>query len=180
MKLRIGGFAPPQGDENAVALLLACHQRIRHFTSLSQKLSEAAGLPLEQIVDAAARTRRYFTEALPKHSADEEGSVAPRLLERNLSDEERAAVESMVRQHSEIDATLASLIGHWSELEERPGLLPQIAAELAQLTSKLQAQWDEHLGLEERLVFPAMARELSEAELAQVLSEMRRRRVPAA
>ncbi len=180
MKLQIGGFTPPAGEETADALLRACHQRIRHFTGMSRKLATTSGLPADQIRDAAARTRRYFAEALPKHATDEEQSIAPRLLSRNLSGPERAAVESMVSQHGPIDATLAALSECWRQLEQNPETLSAQVPELLRLTRELESQWDEHLAMEESVVFPAMQRELSTDEHAEILAEMRRRRVPPA
>ncbi|MFN7135666.1 MAG: hemerythrin domain-containing protein [Myxococcales bacterium] len=180
MRLQIAGFAPAERDEDAVGLLLACHARIRYFTDVARRIAEGPALPPEQLRDAAARVRRYFDEALPLHAEDEDQSLAPRLLALQLTDELRTAVETMVRQHGPIDETLAALVPHWRTLEQEPSRQPALAAELRQLTAALQAHWDEHLALEEEVVFPAVRRLLEVGEQRQVLKELRARRAPRA
>jgi hypothetical protein len=59
-------------SRNAVDLLTDCHQKIRHFTQVVQKLAHAEGSPLPEISAAAEGAYRYFTVSLPLHEADEE------------------------------------------------------------------------------------------------------------
>src|SRR5690606_27503113 len=59
--------------------LLECHERIRTFIDVAQRIATSPNAPPEEIREAATRVRRYFDEALPRHVADEEQSILPRL-----------------------------------------------------------------------------------------------------
>ncbi|WP_198104236.1 hemerythrin domain-containing protein, partial [Clostridioides difficile] len=61
-------------------MLLACHDRLRHFSELASLLASRPDASADDVVDAARRLCTYFTVALPLHEADEEISVSPRLL----------------------------------------------------------------------------------------------------
>src|ERR1700739_2209571 len=85
-------------SEDAVDLLIGCHQRIRHFAGVAIKLAHAQGATPEEVVQAASGVHRYYTVSLPLHEADEEETVRPRL--NALSDEKlRHALLAMTDQH---------------------------------------------------------------------------------
>src|SRR5437016_13096395 len=80
MPIRIGqrpdhGFAEPLG------LLSDCHRRIEHFLRVLLAIDhEAAGGPLTTGLRTELEAAlRYFATAAPKHTADEEESLFPRL-----------------------------------------------------------------------------------------------------
>jgi len=66
-------------NEDAVDMLIGCHQRIRHFTGVAIKLAHAQGATPEEVTQAAAGAHRYYTVSLPLHEADEEDTLRPRL-----------------------------------------------------------------------------------------------------
>ena len=68
----------PTDSDDVASLLLGCHQRIRHFTTLALNLSRP-DVPPAQVAAAAAAVYRYYSQALPLHEADENESVYPRL-----------------------------------------------------------------------------------------------------
>jgi hypothetical protein len=125
--------------EDAVDLLLACHARIRHFLALALRAGDDA--------EAIAAVRRYFTEALPLHIADEDELLAPRVHVGDMSDEHRA--------HAALVARLAA-----GEMAAAVELAPLLLA---------------HLDAEERDVFP-LVRALPASERAEILAGMRARR----
>lgn len=163
---------PPTGSEDGPRLLLqGCHGRIRSFTSLALRLAQSAGAaPAEQVGEAARRVCRYFGEALPKHVADEELSLGPRL--RTLAP---SALAEMASQHRAIEAVLERLLALWRRLADHPEELSALAAILGPPTSELAALWEPHLALEEREVFPGLDRLTPEARAA-IWREMRSRR----
>ena len=55
--------------EDAVDLLIGCHQRIRHFTAVAVKLAHAQGATADEIRQAAAGVQRYYSVSLPLHEA---------------------------------------------------------------------------------------------------------------
>src|SRR3569832_2824179 len=89
-------------SESAVDLLVACHDRIRNFTGMVQKLAHAEGAEADEIRTAASSAHRYFAVALPLHEADEEESMRPR-MEAVGRAEITAALDAMTHQHHGID-----------------------------------------------------------------------------
>src|ERR1700758_1968682 len=88
-------------SEDAVDLLLGCHQRIRHFTGVAVKLAHAQSAGPDEIVQAAASVHRYYSVSLPLHEADEEDTLRPRL--NSLADEKvKHALMAMHDQHQAI------------------------------------------------------------------------------
>lgn len=161
------GQRPPT-KETPASLVLDCHQRIRSFTQLSVRLAEADA-PESELAEAAARVHRYFTVALPLHVADEEESIAPRLL--LVASQVADAIERMEREHLEHVDLLARLISAWAALKR--GARPP--SELSANARQLQAALDAHLEAEERIIVPALAA-LPETDARAILQEMRRRR----
>ncbi|MGH9479059.1 MAG: hemerythrin domain-containing protein [Terriglobales bacterium] len=168
------------GDRSdALTLLLGCHQRIRHFTSVAVRLS-AAEAPPAQLAAAATAVHRYYTVALPLHEADENESVYPRLRAAALPQELAEANQAMVDQHAGINAMVAQLVPQWTAITAGGGEAPALARATAAATRQLQAEWAQHLELEESVIFPALRRHLSLAALAAIRQEMSARRPAAA
>ena len=128
--------AGPEGGP--LPLLLACHVRIRSFSALSLKLLEAGGAPAEQVRGAATSVLRYFTEALPRHSDDEELSLAPRLVGWVRG----AALAEMAEQHLQMEALVDELAGMWLTLAEAPEELAALEGPLRAPTVRAQI-WTE-------------------------------------
>ncbi len=166
----------PVREPEAFDVLMECHERIRRFTKLAEWLAHAVDAPHAGVKQTAEDVHRYFAVALPKHSADEDQSLAPRLLALVISEELRAAVTSMTRQHATLEETIGGLIPRWRAVAEDPSALPAHALEMARLVEQLRALWDVHLHLEETIVFPAARARLSAAAQRDVLREMRARR----
>ena len=160
--------------EDAISLLLGCHQRIRHFTEVALRLARNPHAPVSDRVEAARSVLRYFQIALPLHEADENESVYPRLRERLASGELCEANEAMVRQHTEIDGVVAELIPLWQYVVEEDEAL--LNSHLLALTERLQQLWDIHLSLEEEQVLPALREYLTQEDLHSIRSEMTARR----
>jgi iron-sulfur cluster repair protein YtfE (RIC family) len=168
--------AEPVKAPDAVDLLRECHDRIRRFTRMAEWLADAGDAPHTAVKETAEAVLRYFTEALPRHSADEEQSIAPRLLATRAPIELREAVAAMTRQHEPIEQTLAALAPLWRQVAATPASLPACAAQMERHVNQLKALWDPHLHLEETLIFPAIRARLSPAALEEILKEMRARR----
>ena len=180
-----GKQAPPLGasladalkggdTSDAVDLLLSCHQRIRHFTAMARRLA-APGAPPDQIGAAAQAVHRYYSVALPLHEADENQSVYPRLRSALLQAGATLAAEAnqaMVDQHVAIDKLVATLLPQWAGLSHHPERAPETAA----TAERLDAAWQEHLELEERVVFPALRTYLQPTDRTAIRHEMAERR----
>lgn len=162
-------------EETAVDMLLGCHQRIRHFAGVIQRIAGSKGASLDEISDASADVHRYFTVSLPLHEADETSSVEPRLQAAVPGSEAARAARVMIQQHVRINALLHQLLPIVDALCRSPELLDRFAPRMTELASEFQSLWDTHLKLEEETVFPAINL-LPETERRQMVAEMRERR----
>ena len=155
----------PTLNEEPLDLLVACHARLRHFSALALALATRKDLEPEQIVDASHRLLRYFKVALPLHEADEEESVT-KAVRAIATAAEIAALEQMRNQHELLHDVLAELFPRWRKMEPSG-----TEAHARRLASVLEM----HLDLEEKTIFPMLAR-LPDAERKRVASEFRARR----
>ena len=164
-----------QGEEHALELLYACHDRVRHFSALAARLAaHVAALAFAADIDADARLAatnilRYFEQALPHHHADEEEDVFPAL--RALDDAQlQQHLDALEAEHALLDASWRDVQPWLKQLEQgfRPVRMP---AALTYLTTTYPA----HAAREEREVFPAIAR-LSPITINTIAARMRARR----
>jgi hemerythrin-like domain-containing protein len=168
---RIGATVTP---DDAVGLLLDCHERIRGFLALARRIADAGPADRDGVAEAAARVRRYFAEALPLHARDEEESVLPRLLGKDPAVD--AELEEMLREHGAHGPPLRALVDACAALAQDPARHGALAPGLDRAAAELEEHFAAHLRREEAVIFPALRRLLSPAEDAAVVREIRARR----
>ncbi|HET9953684.1 MAG TPA: hemerythrin domain-containing protein [Polyangiaceae bacterium] len=156
-----------------VALLLECHERIRTFAGIAVDVARRSDLSSSDVAEACRRCIRYFEQALPLHVLDEERSLLPRLSQTN--EEVRAALTAMHNQHHAHEPQLVEFLAGLRDLEQDP-LSGDARARLEPVAVELAAQFEDHLVLEERVIFPAIREHLSVADQTEVLAELRARR----
>jgi iron-sulfur cluster repair protein YtfE (RIC family) len=171
MFIGIGGKKEPT---DVVDLLLDCHTRIRSFSTLAARLAEVEGASDEEVAQSAAKVRRYFTMALPKHVEDEEESLLPRLMGKDP--EVDRALQQMEDEHGSHEAPLRRLLELCDTLQRTPSSLPSLRGELGEVARWLVAEFEVHLQAEETIVLPAARRLLAPEELQAIHDELRRRR----
>ncbi len=160
--------------DDLVDLLAACHRRIRQHVVLARRLvAHGADSSLKEVGDTASQIRRYFAEAFPLHIADEDQSIAPRLLGGDAA--VVAAVQRVAVDHRDHQHLTDALIELCSEIEREPRQLSTIAARLSRLVESVATELAAHLELEERVLFPAL-RMLPPELRTEILEEMRQRR----
>ena len=161
--------------EDAVDLLIGCHQRIRHFTGVAMKLAHAQGASPDEVRQAAAGAHRYYTVSLPLHEADEEHTLRPRL--DSLGDEKlHHALLAMTDQHQAIDELLERLLPLLAMVQNNPQTIHAAGPEMCNITKALDEMFRAHLQLEEEAIFPAIRERLPNAILAEMTREIRNRR----
>lgn len=163
-----------------IGMLGDCHRRIERFLGVLVSIAaEQKGGPLNEGQRTALVTSlRYFREAAPKHTADEEESLFPRL--RQAGDTAALAVlarvdsleqdhERAAKIHDEVDGLYRRWLstGALSAAESS-----RLAAEMDQLSSLYR----NHIAIEDTEVFPVAATVLSKAERVRVGAEMAARR----
>ena len=178
MFIRIGGKFDHDFDQ-PLGMLSDCHRRIEHFLEVIALITNAAGhrgLTAAETTDLRA-SLRYFTEAAPRHTADEEESLFPRL--RSCGGSAADVVNTIARlegEHAEADrrhAAVHALLERWIA---NTSLEPAATAELREHVGALQAIYRAHIAIEDHQVFPAAARLLTPDQLRIVGEEMAARR----
>lgn len=168
------------GFDEPLRLLSDCHRRIENFLRVLVAIDkQAAGGPLTPGYRADLEgALKYFATAAPKHTADEEDSLFPRL--RAVDDPAAARATELLGQlehdHQEADEhhRVVDTIGRrWLA---DGSLDPSNAAALRASLVRLQAIYQRHIGVEDSELFPAAARLLTPSELEAVGREMSARR----
>ncbi|WP_242341025.1 MULTISPECIES: hemerythrin domain-containing protein [Anaeromyxobacter] len=160
--------------EEAVAVLLECHGRLRSFIELADRLAVAGAMGAEEVARAAAGIRQYFAEALPLHAQDEEESVLPRLAGRDRQVD--AALVTMHRDHAGHALAVSHVLAVCSELVASPGRREELAPALIAAVATLREHFSHHLVLEEEVIFPALRTLLGDGARADIARELRARR----
>ena len=175
----IGG-KPLAGFDQPIELLKDCHRRIEHFLDVLRMIVERFGdgdLP-EEGHRALETSLDYFAHAAPRHTADEEQSLFPR-LRRSDDDEARAMMaelerlESDHRQTETCHAEVERLGRRWLRTGRIDG---PSEVKLRALLEDLAATYTAHIRLEEGRVFVLAERMLVPSDLSALGLEMRQRR----
>lgn len=174
------------GFDEPIGLLTDCHRRIEKFLELLQRIAHEYGdKPLDaQAADAVRTAQRYFAHAAPKHTADEEESLFPRMKAAAARGEvaQGKGCDALARLHDDhehadrLHARVDALLGAWIDQPGGGTLPPAQAAELATLLHTLRELYRGHIHTEEAEVFPLASTLLSATELTAVGEEMRARR----
>jgi hemerythrin-like domain-containing protein len=155
-----------------VGMLGDCHRRIERFLGV---LARVAGELRPEQRDAMETALRYFREAAPKHTADEEESLFPRL--RRMADPQvLSRMEELNADHGRADNLHRSVDELGRLWLSRGWLEEREAARLVELVAALGELYREHIAMEEREVFPAASAALTDAERREMGAEMRGRR----
>lgn len=177
MPVQIGSkshsFSEPTG------LLSDCHRRIEMFLSSLERVAVSTDRPLnsesQQALEAALR---YFREAAPKHTADEEESLFPRLRQMNHPELEAAIrrLEPLEKDHRRADALHAEVDQLGRACLERGALPAEESRRFQQAILTLIDIYKEHIRIEDQDVFPVAGKMLTPADKAVIAGEMAARR----
>ncbi|MBI5921341.1 MAG: hemerythrin domain-containing protein [Betaproteobacteria bacterium] len=157
--------------EEPLALLTACHDKVRRFAGLSLMLDIhiAQKGNDEEAREAARSVLRYFDLAAPLHHADEEEDLFPAL--HALDDPKlKCSLDKLQAEHAEL-AVLWQAVRPWLEAIAQNGL-PVRPIELDAFASRYPA----HADREEAEVYGA-ASLLSATELSKIGTRMCQRRM---
>ena len=177
MPVQIGVHAASFTDPTT--LLSDCHRRIEMFLNVLQEVAMAADRPLaDEARNSLETALRYFREAAPKHTADEEESLFPRL--RLMQDPNVALLLSRLEPLEEDHRRATLLHARVEMLGERwliqGSLATEAAEEFRMLVVELASMYGRHIEVEDSVVFPIAARLLSSEEKTAIGIEMVGRR----
>ncbi len=179
MFLQIGGKLESDFTQ-PLELLSDCHKRIFHFlNALVVAANEAGDAPLGQKQRRTLEgALRYFREGAPKHTADEEQSLFPRMrgLDSARVRQTLSKLQTLEADHKRADqrhAEAESIVREWIA----EGVLPDGQRErLRTILGELSRLYDLHIALEEEEIFPLAKAILPEAEKQALGCEMAQRR----
>ena len=177
MPVQIGAKAHNFTDPTG--LLTDCHRRVEMFLGTLQAVAQVIDQsPAEETSRALASALRYFTQAAPKHTADEEESLFPRL--RQIHDPEIESAFSKLEQLEEEHRWAAPLHANVERLGTQylaTGSLSSSEVEqFRKDVAHLASMYQQHIRVEESVVFPLAARMLSHADKMAMAEEMAGRR----
>jgi hemerythrin-like domain-containing protein len=177
MPVQIGAtthsFAEPTG------LLSDCHQRIEMFLGSLERVAAVIDKPLQPEARGALETSlRYFREAAPKHTADEEESLFPRLrqVRRPEVDVAIQQLEPLENEHRRAFRLHAKVDRLGLQALQQELLAANDARRFRECVAEVSSIYKEHVRIEDEVVFPLAGRMLSSREKEEIAKEMAARR----
>ena len=171
---------PLAGFDRPIDMLIDCHRRIEHFLEVIVRVVERYD---GQALDAEGRqalaaAKHYFANSAPKHTADEEQSLFPRMHSAGAIEPATNALLEQLQQdhrtaedlHGRIDRQLDQWLASSESLPEDS--LTTLRLDLAELMH----HYSTHIHVEEEQIFPAAAKALTASQLVEMGAEMRARR----
>ncbi|MGV3722995.1 MAG: hemerythrin domain-containing protein [Actinomycetota bacterium] len=173
-------FGPSPTFDDPIGMLKACHRRIERSLVVlgrvadqeeQRPLDEAGRLALQQLL-------HYFEVGVPRHAADEEQSLFPRL--RGLAEPDirsGAIIEQLELDHQELDEAHRRLNALGEELLRtgRFAAAPH-RAEFRRLSKALADTYARHIREEDEELFPLASNTLAREQMDEVGGEMAVRR----
>lgn len=179
MVVSLGG-KPLADFSQPIEMMMDCHRRIEHFLNLLNKVHVQFGVAelTEEARRALVASQRYFSEFAPRHSADEEESLFPRLrcCTSPEAAEAMALLDRLERDHRRCEAGHA-LIDRIVRLWLDNGRIDDAQLlGLQQTLDELALTYAAHIQLEENRIFVLAIRELKPDQIHDIGEEMKRRR----
>jgi hemerythrin-like domain-containing protein len=177
MPVQIG--ATTHSFNDPTGLLSDCHRRVEMFMGSLQAVAALCDQPLtDDVRRSLDLALRYFREAAPKHTADEEQSLFPRL--RQIDNPELQAalahLDALEEEHRWAEPLHQTVDQIGTEYLAKSQLTPAKARDFRDAVSQLADMYRRHIDVEDRHVFPIAARIVSVELKAEIAKEMAARR----
>jgi hemerythrin-like domain-containing protein len=177
MPVQIGtkshNFTDPTG------LLSDCHRRIETFLAMLEAVAATIdGRPTENAGRALASALQYFDQAAPKHTADEEESLFPRLRQARGPEVESAfaRLDNLENEHRRASALHDAVKRMGEQYLSGGNLSPAEVRKFRESVASLASMYKQHIAVEDELIFPLASRVLGDAEKTAIGDEMAARR----
>lgn len=178
MPVQIG--AKSHNFNDPTGLLSDCHRRIEMFMRSLEGVAKVIDSPPDEETKRALETvLRYFREAAPKHTADEEESLFPRLRELRSPEVENAfsRLDDLEGDHRWAEPLHAKVEEVGREYLSQGRLSEAQIAGFRAAVAQLSAMYQRHIAVEDETLFPVAAKVLSEADKHAIAAEMAKRRI---
>ena len=175
------GARPDAGFDDPLGMLRDCHRRIENFLRVLCHVAEnqhEGPLGAEER-NAVRSALEYFRTGGQRHTLDEEESLFPRMHAARAGDCLNALArleeehDEANRLHAEIDSLFLDWIASGQMSNAR-------RESLRAAVGRLRSLYNEHIRVEEEVVFPGAAERLTPEALAAMGAEFRARRQPLA
>jgi len=180
MPVNLGTIGQPDFDQ-PIELMMDCHRRIEDFLDVLQNVAARyTDQPLDtQGREALETAMNYFRSAAPRHTADEEQSLFPRMREVDSPQVKQAMAEidRLESDHRKAEAAHARLDELGRQWLADGTLSGDPLAEFRGLLDELATAYGEHIPIEDQSVFVLAKRVLDDEQLQAVGEEMRQRRI---
>jgi hemerythrin-like domain-containing protein len=167
--------------DDPLGMLRACHRRIERALDV---LEWVAAVEQQEVLDADARealrrTLQYFSTGVPRHAADEEESLFPRL--RDALGENASAMltvlDDLAIEHAAADAAHRELEILGEELLQAGRFcLDERREHFAELVGTLRRLYRDHIRIEDDELLPIAAGVVDPGQLERVGADMAARR----
>lgn len=177
MPVQIGAKAHNFTDPTG--LLSDCHRRVEMFLGTLEAVAQTIDSPpAEETRRALGSALRYFEQAAPKHTADEEESLFPRLRQVQHPEVQSAfsRLDQLEEEHQWAAPLHAKVERLGAQYLSTGGLSSPEVEEFRKSVASLASMYKQHIGVEDELVFPLAARLLSDADKSAIADEMAGRR----
>ncbi|MCL4207125.1 MAG: hemerythrin domain-containing protein [Pirellulaceae bacterium] len=174
------GDKPLASFSEPIEMLKDCHRRIEHFLDVLRKVERS--FVRSELDDHGRRALEaaldYFANFAPRHTADEEQSLFPRM--RGSDDAESCAImadldvlESDHRRCETFHSLIDRVVRSWLET----GRLDDVQRKSLQTAlDELTTIYTTHIQHEEQRIFAVASRILEPGQIRELGEEMRRRR----
>jgi hemerythrin-like domain-containing protein len=171
---------PARGFANALHLWLACHDRFERVVALIGRLTEHVDRhgPDEAAGVTAREIRRYFDDAMPRHHADEEEDLFPRVLRRARQARLKGETGKAARAIERLGAEHEALLALWPSMREQlDGIeLRQSRTIDRGLIGRFVDSQIEHHRVEDQIICPLAQRLLTPGDLDDLGAALASRR----
>ncbi len=171
------GAKPDSGFDDPIGMLIDCHRRIESFLHILCVVgARAANRSLtDEEIKAVQSALQYFRVGGQRHTADEEESLFPRLRAEFAggAQDELGGLENDHRLANELHRSVEALYSTWIA---EGSLSPVDARQLQSNTEQLKHLYEEHIQVEEHVVFPRAADKLDSRSTAEMGREFHARR----
>jgi len=167
------------GFKEPLELLSDCHRRIEMFLGILGAIAKCVDrAPSEEARRALDSALRYFREAAPKHTADEEQSLFPRLRRVRSASIEAALskIDELEREHHWAETLHKEVDDLGRRYLNRGKLSSDEAGKFRQHVDSLSGMYERHISIEDRDLFPVAQEALPQADKLAIAEEMAKRR----
>src|SRR5215469_3455738 len=165
--------------QEPLVLLSDCHRRIEMFLGILEAIAKGVDrAPNQEARRALDSALRYFREAAPKHTADEEQSLFPRLRRVRSTSVEHALskIDELENEHQWAEALHKEIDDLGRRYLHYGNLSSAEVGKFRNDVASLSEMYKRHISVEDRDLFPVAEEALPQADKLAIAEEMAKRR----